>query len=135
MNLYFSDTTDRPGSREMTSISPEYILETKPKVIVEEINTGSSLMSGTVQTQTQYNTNPDQQQYKPRPTACWACLPNMGTDFKMFSCSTQLSLNFILPLNVTMPTIVGILTIMSRMNISEFECTKIFFIFQHFSFI
>ena len=54
MNLYFSDTTDRPGSREMTSISPEYILETKPKVIVEEINTGSSLMSGTLQTQTHY---------------------------------------------------------------------------------
>ena len=41
----------------MTSISPEYILETKPKVIVEEINTGSSLMSGTVKSQTN-STNP-----------------------------------------------------------------------------
>ena len=33
---------------------------------------------------------------------------------KLFSCSTQLSLKFILLINVKMPTIVGILTFMTR---------------------
>ena len=33
-----------------------------------------------------------------------------------FSCSTQLSLKFILLINVKMPTIVGILTFISRIN-------------------
>ena len=33
---------------------------------------------------------------------------------KLFSCSTQLSMNFFLPINVKMPTMVGILTFMSR---------------------
>ena len=36
--------------------------------------------------------------------------------YKTFSCSTQLSMNFFLPINVKMPTIVGILTFMSRKN-------------------
>ena len=36
---------------------------------------------------------------------------------KLFSCSTQLSMNFFLLINVKMPTIVGILTFMSRKNI------------------
>ena len=35
---------------------------------------------------------------------------------KLFSCSTQLSLKFILLINVKMPTTVGILTFMSRIN-------------------
>ena len=35
---------------------------------------------------------------------------------KLFSCSTQLSMNFFLLINVKMPTIVGILTYMSGKN-------------------
>ena len=35
---------------------------------------------------------------------------------KLFSCSTLLRLKFILLINVKMPTIVGILTFMSRIN-------------------
>ena len=35
---------------------------------------------------------------------------------KHFSCSTQLSMKFFLLINVKMPTIVGILTFMSRKN-------------------
>ena len=35
---------------------------------------------------------------------------------KLFSCSTQLSMNFSLPINSKMPTIVGILTFMSGKN-------------------
>ena len=35
---------------------------------------------------------------------------------KFFSCSTQLSIKFFLLINVKMPTIVGILTFMSRKN-------------------
>ena len=35
---------------------------------------------------------------------------------KKFSCSTQLSINFFLVINVKMPTIVGILTLMSGEN-------------------
>ena len=35
---------------------------------------------------------------------------------KLFSCSTQLSMKFFLLINVNMPTIVGILTFMSRKN-------------------
>ena len=35
---------------------------------------------------------------------------------KLFSCSTQLSMKFFLLINVKMPTIVGILTFLSRKN-------------------
>ena len=35
---------------------------------------------------------------------------------KLFSCSTQLSMTFFLLINVKIPTIVGILTFMSRKN-------------------
>ena len=35
---------------------------------------------------------------------------------RLFSCSIQLSMNFFLLINVKMPTIVGILTFMSRKN-------------------
>ena len=38
---------------------------------------------------------------------------------KLFSCSTQLSTNFILLINVKMPTIVGILTFISMINTSS----------------
>ena len=36
--------------------------------------------------------------------------------YNLFSCSAQLRLKFILLINVKMPTIVGILTFMSRIN-------------------
>ena len=36
--------------------------------------------------------------------------------YKTFLCSTQLSINFFLLINVKMPTIVGILTLMSMKN-------------------
>ena len=35
---------------------------------------------------------------------------------KLFSCSTQMSMKLIQPINFKMPTIVGILTFMSRKN-------------------
>ena len=37
-------------------------------------------------------------------------------DIKLFSCSTQLSMEFFLLINVKMPTIVGILTFMNGKN-------------------
>ena len=48
----------------------------------------------------------------------FAMLLVTGPEFiKLFSCSTQLSLKFILLINVKMPTIfVGILTFISRIN-------------------
>ena len=54
---------------------------------------------------------------------------------KLFSYSTQLSTKFILLINVKMPTIVGILTFISRINTASesFKARKIF-IFQHFTF-
>ena len=50
-------------------------------------------------------------------TSC--CGPSVGHHqvpevIKLFSCSTQLSMKFFLLINVKMPTIVGILTFMSR---------------------
>ena len=54
---------------------------------------------------------------------------------KLFSCSTQLSTKFILLINVKMPTIVGILTFISRINTTSesFKARKIF-ISHHFTF-
>ena len=54
---------------------------------------------------------------------------------KLFSYSTQLSTKFILLINVKMPTVVGILTFICRINtISEgFKARKIV-IFHHFTF-
>ena len=43
-------------------------------------------------------------------------LANQGPRLKKISCSTQLSMNFFLLINVKMPTIVGILTFMSPKN-------------------
>ena len=54
---------------------------------------------------------------------------------KLFSCSTQLSTKFILLINVKMPTIVGILTFISKINTtSERLKARNFFICQYFSF-
>ena len=54
---------------------------------------------------------------------------------KLFSCSTQLSPKFILLINVKMPTIVGILTFMSRINTtSESLNARKICVFQHFGF-
>ena len=45
------------------------------------------------------------------PDMCWS----PGTEvIKLFSCSTQLRMKFVLLINVKMPTAVGILTFMSR---------------------
>ena len=44
---------------------------------------------------------------------------NTGAEvIKLFSCSTQLNMKFFLLINVKTPTIVGILTFMSRKNSS-----------------
>ena len=48
---------------------------------------------------------------------------------KLFSCSTQLRMKFILLINVKMPIIVGILTFISRINTTtseSFKARKIF---------
>ena len=54
---------------------------------------------------------------------------------KLVSCSAQLSMKFILLINVKMPKIVGILTFISRINTTS-ECFKqeICVIFQYFTF-
>ena len=41
----------------------------------------------------------------------------------LFSCSTQMSMKFIMLINVKMPTIVGILIFMSMINTAS-ECLK-----------
>ena len=60
---------------------------------------------------------------------------------KLFSCSTQLRLKFILLINVKMPTIVGILTVISRINYWLYRFTPensinfgYFNIYEHFKF-
>ena len=54
---------------------------------------------------------------------------------KLIPCSTQLSTKFILLINVKMPTIVGILTFISRINTtSERLKARNFFICRYFSF-
>ena len=54
---------------------------------------------------------------------------------KPVSCSIQLSLKFIMLINVKMPTIVGILTFISMINkTSESLKARKVLIFQHFSF-
>ena len=63
-------------------------------------------------------------------------LSRQGPDvIKLFSCSTQLSMKFILLINVKMPTIVGILTYISMIDTtSERLEARNFFICQYFSF-
>ena len=54
---------------------------------------------------------------------------------KLFSCSTQLSMKFILLINVKMPTIVGILTFISMINTTSERLKAInFFICRYFIF-
>ena len=60
---------------------------------------------------------------------------------KLFSCSAQLRLKFILLINVKMPTIVGILTFISRINYRLWSSKpeiSIYFgyfsIYEHFKF-
>ena len=58
-----------------------------------------------------------------------------GLEVEFFSYSTQLSMKFILLINVKMPTIVGILTFISMINTtSERLETRKFFICRYFSF-
>ena len=49
--------------------------------------------------------------------------PDQAPRFKTFLYSTQLSTKFILLINVKMPTIVGILTFISRITLPS-ECNK-----------
>ena len=49
-----------------------------------------------------------------------------------FHCSTQLSMEFIMPINVKMPTIVGILTFISMINTPSDSLKPKVFIFQDF---
>ena len=53
-----------------------------------------------------------------------------GSRVIIFSCSTQLSMNFILLINVKMPTMVDILTFISRTN-TTYDC---FIFFHYFTF-
>ena len=70
--------------------------------------------------------NPDQDQHFVSPG------PEV---IKLFSCSTQLSTEFILLINVKMPTIVGILTFISMINTtSERVRARNFFICWYLSF-
>ena len=51
------------------------------------------------------------------PISMKECLSDPGPEvIKLFSCSTQLGIKFILLINVKMPTIVGILKFISRIN-------------------
>ena len=53
---------------------------------------------------------------------------------KLFPCSTHLSTKFILLINIKMPTIVGILTFISRINTTSERLKEInFFICLYFS--
>ena len=63
------------------------------------------------------------------------CIRISGLEFiKLFPCSTQLSTEFILLINVKMLTIVGILTFISMINTtSERLNARNFFIFRYFS--
>ena len=63
------------------------------------------------------------------------CHGDLASRLKNFLCSTQLSMKFILPINVKMPTIVGILTFISRINtLYESLKSRNSYIFQSFSF-
>ena len=54
---------------------------------------------------------------------------------KLFSCSTQLSMKFIMLINLKMPTTVGILTFMDMINTTSASSkARNTIIFQHFSY-
>ena len=77
--------------------------------------------------------------------SCFLCVPMSRLTYmvsyagirvvKLFPCSIQLIMPFILLINVKMPTVVGILTFISRMDIvfESFKAGQIL-VFQHFSF-
>ena len=67
---------------------------------------------------------------------CHSQVSDLGPEvIKLFSYSTQLSMKFILLINVKMPTIVGILTFMSMISTtSERLKARNFFIYCYFSF-
>ena len=68
--------------------------------------------------------------------------PRLGPEvMKILSCSIQLSMKFFLLINVKMPTIVGILTFISRKNSiigiskpGKIEFLDIFFTYKHLKF-
>ena len=62
---------------------------------------------------------------------------NTGPEIiKLFSCSTQLSMKFILLMYIKMPTVDGVLTFMSMINTtSERLKARYFFICRYFSFM
>ena len=61
------------------------------------------------------------------------CRPHGPGVIKLASCSTQLSMKFIMPMNVKMPTIVGILTFIGMINTaSESLKGRKIFILEHF---
>ena len=54
----------------------------------------------------------------------WGLKLKQGSEvIKLYSCSTQLSTKFIILINVKMPTIVGILTLISMLNATS-ECLR-----------
>ena len=53
---------------------------------------------------------------------------------KLFTCSTQLSVKFIMLINVKMPMIVGILTFVSMINTAYESLKARSIFFQHFGF-
>ena len=62
-------------------------------------------------------------------------LPHVFPDpevIKLFSCSTQLSMIFVLLMNVKMPAIIGILTFMSMINTTSgsFKARKLYIFFS-----
>ena len=66
---------------------------------------------------------------------CWNKSAILTQGYKTFSCSTELSMELILLINVKMPTSVGILTIISKIKTASesFKAREIF-IFHHFTF-
>ena len=54
--------------------------------------------------------------FKKLYTFTWYSVQSGPEVIKLFSCSTQLSMNFFLLINVKMPTFVGILTFISGKN-------------------
>ena len=63
------------------------------------------------------------------------CVKQFTYSYKTFSYSTQLSMKFILLINVKMPTIVGILTFISMINTTSEEFkVRNFFNCRYFSF-
>ena len=82
----------------------------------------------------QHNSQCESQQPM-RQTKGWFCIRKPGPQvIKLCSCSTQLSMTFIMLINVKMPTIVGILTFISMVNITSEDLKARSRNFQHFKF-